>query len=249
MKQDSERLTSQIIRMSSLDVPASMPDRDEVCVWSIPLEDVRIDCESDLSLLNPDERERAQRYKVEKARTQFVTARSALRRLLGRFLGVAPLEVSIGYSGAGKPIIQPAVADLHFNVTHTDGLALMAVARRSVGIDVERLRIVSNPEGLVCRFFSAAERDAYLGLPPSLRIAAFFRGWTCKEALIKASGLSVMYLDTFDVELHPERNAGLLASRHPSFAGASWQLAAFEPAAGFVAAIALEGDGSLALDR
>ena len=46
---------------------------------------------------------------------------------------------------------------IHFNVTHTDGLALIALARRPVGVDVEQLRAVSDPEGLVRRFFSAAE--------------------------------------------------------------------------------------------
>ena len=75
-----------------------------------------------------------------------------------------PLEVPISNTGAGKPVI--AGANLHFNVTHTDGLALIALAHRAVGIDVERVREMANPEGLVSRFFSPHERDEFFRCPP-----------------------------------------------------------------------------------
>src|SRR5207249_3409952 len=110
------------------------------------------------------------------------------------------------------------------------------------------VRAVADPEGLVGRFFSAAERDAYLALPAELRPAGFFRGWTCKEAVIKAAGLSVAYLDGFDVELHPQRPAALLACRHPALVGTDWALAAWEPAGGYAAALAVEGAGELRLE-
>ena len=147
----------------------------------------------------------------------------------------------ITYTGVGKPALAEPHTTLHFNVTHTDGLALIALARRPVGIDIERIRPVSDPEGLVGRFFSAAERESYLALPAELRPAGFFRGWTCKEAVIKAAGLSVAYLDGFDVELNPLCPAALLAARHPVLAGMGLGLAAWEPAGGYAAAVAIEG--------
>ena len=218
---------------------AAVPHADEVRAYVIRLDEPPISIEELHACLTPDEQARAERYKVHRSRQQFVTARGLLRRLLGKCLNAAPREVSISYTGAGKPVLADAGSGIHFNVTHTDGLALIVLARRPVGIDVEHLRAVSNPEGLVGRFFSAAERDTYLALPSALRSAGFFRGWTCKEAIIKASGLSVAYLDEFDVELHPNRPAELLAARHAALMGTKWQMMAWQPAIGYAAALAL----------
>ena len=77
--------------------------------------------------------------------------------------------------------------------------------------------------------------------------AAFFRGWVCKEAVIKAAGASVQYLDGFDVELDPAKPAAVLAARHEVFAGEGWTVADWEPAPGFAAAIAIEGTGPIAI--
>src|SRR5262245_9610486 len=75
----------------------------EVRVWVVPLD--RPPCaESELlPHLTADEHARADRYKVGKARHQFVTGRGLLRRLLGEALGVAPADVPIAYVGSGKP--------------------------------------------------------------------------------------------------------------------------------------------------
>lgn len=216
------------------------PVGGEVRVWTIPLDDPPVPTAVLFDSLTPDERARAARYKVEKPRQQFVTGRGLLRRLLGELCGLAPLDVPITYTGAGKPVLD-APATVHFNVTHTDGLALIAVADRPVGIDVERVRGLDNPDGLVERFFSAAECEAYRTLATELRPHGFFRGWTCKEAVIKAAGLSVACLGDFDVELHPLRPAALLGARHPSLLGTAWALSSWEPVAGFAAAVAVVG--------
>jgi 4'-phosphopantetheinyl transferase len=212
----------------------------DVRVWVIPLDAPSVGLPERLECLTDDERTRAERYKVPKARHQFVTGRSLLRQLLGAQLGLAPRDVPINYTGAGKPVLADTASGLHFNVTHTDGLALIALGTRQLGIDVERIRPLANPEGLVSRFFSPAERDAFLRLPEELRPGGFFRGWTCKEAVIKAAGLSVAYLDEFDVELHPAQPAKLLAARHPVLCGSSWEMEAWEPLSGFAAAVVVE---------
>lgn len=213
--------------------------RDDPWVWAILLDSPPIEYAKLSSYLTSDEQTRADRYKVAPARLQFVITRGLLRWLLGGHLGVAPAAVPITYTGSGKPALADRSANIHFNVTHTDNLALIAMARRMVGIDVERLRPVSEPEGLVRRFFSAVECETFLTLPDSLRAEAFFRGWTCKEAVIKAAGLSVASLDQFDVEFHPARPAALLAARHPALAAETWRLSAWEPVSGYCAAVAI----------
>jgi 4'-phosphopantetheinyl transferase len=218
------------------------PEGHDVWVWSISLNSGSFDAESPLPPeLTIEEKARAERYKVASARQQFATCRACLRTLLGQYLRLPPHEVPIAYSGAGKPMLADLLAGLHFSVSHSHELAVIAVARRPVGIDIEHLRALENPEGLVRRFFSQAEQETYLALPTNLREAGFFRGWTSKEAIIKARGLSIACLADFDVELHPERPAGLLAARHCELTGCTWRMTAWAPAPGYAATVALEG--------
>jgi 4'-phosphopantetheinyl transferase len=238
---------TRVVLAAEFDGPRRSPTEDEIRVWVVPLDKPSADPAKLYGCLTPDERARADRYRAAHARHQFVTTRGLLRRILGNELGVAPEGVPLTYGPAGKPLLAGGAAAVHFNLSHTDGLAVIALARRPVGVDVERVRAVSDPAVLVRRFFSPGERDAFDALPEPLRPAGFFRGWTCKEALIKASGLSIAYLDTFDVELHPAWPAKLLAARHAGLSGAGWRLLAWEPAPGYTAALAVEGTGCLEL--
>ncbi len=240
---DREESPSRVVRLTTCQWSPELasPAVDEIRVCSVPLEHPPLPITELFGCLAADERDRAERYLVVKPRQQFIVTRGILRLLLGTILGVAPEKVPIGYTGVGKPIVLGISDALHFNVTHTDGLALIALASRVIGVDVEQIRPIANLEGLVARFFSPAEQAAYLLLDPLKRLAGFFRGWTCKEALIKAAGLSVAYLDEFDVELNPDESAKLLAARHPALAATEWGIAAWIPAEGYSAAVAIKG--------
>jgi 4'-phosphopantetheinyl transferase len=196
--------------------------------------------------LTPDERDRANRYRAGTVREQFVSGRGLLRRLLARYLGTEPHIVPITYVLNGKPVL--AGAPLHFNVSHTNGLALIALAKRRIGVDVERVRHVPDADGLVARFFSAQEQIAYRRLPAEVRLRAFYRGWVCKEAVIKAAGATMQFLDAFDVELDPAAEPCVREVRHPALAAEGWSVVDWEPATGFAAAIAVEDAGPLGIE-
>lgn len=210
----------------------------EVHVWSVPLADLPAALDELTADLSADEQARASRYRAGRIREQFIAGRGFLRRLLGEYLGVRPLDVPIGYELSGKPML--VGADLRFNLTHADGLALIAIAGQRVGVDVERVHAIPNEEALVERFFSAAECTAYRRLPEALRQAAFFRAWTCKEAVIKGAGASIESLQSFDVDLTLDQPPTVLAARHPTIGECRWSLAAWSPADGFAAAVAVE---------
>jgi 4'-phosphopantetheinyl transferase len=223
--------------------PAARPAADEVHVWVADLGQLPADPGELAAALTPDERDRASRYRAVRVREQFIVCRGLLRRVLGGYLGVEPRAVPITYEGAGKPVLADPV--VHFNLSHTDGLAVIAVGPRRVGVDVERDRPVPDTAGLVDRFFSVAERAAFRQVPADRRPAGFLRGWTCKEAVIKAVGVGVAALDWFDVEMDPARGPAVLATRHPSLDGPGWSVAAWEPSPGYLAAVAVESAGEL----
>jgi 4'-phosphopantetheinyl transferase len=234
-----------IVRSLKHSLACTSPKADEVFVFVADPELLPCELEEIGSLLTPDERDRAARYRAGTVREQFILGRGVLRQLLAGCLGCSPHAVPITYILNGKPVL--VGSPLHFNVSHTNGLAVIAIAHQRIGVDVERSRIIPDADGLVGRFFSRAEQEAYRRVPADRRSAAFFRGWVCKEAVIKAAGASVQYLDAFDVELDPVRPPAVLAVRHHALASNGWTVADWEPASGFVAAIAVESAGGLHL--
>jgi 4'-phosphopantetheinyl transferase len=188
------------------------------------------------------------RYKIAKAREQFVIGRGLLRGLLAGHLGVPPAAVPLSYLPSGKPVLTGIASPLHFNVTHTDGILVLAAGRHRVGVDVERLRHLADADGLVGRYFSQAEGVAFRALPERHRPAAFFRGWTCKEAVIKAAGATVGSLADFDVELHPECPPRVNAVRDPQLAGPGWALTEWLTPDRAAIALAVEGATALQVE-
>ena len=159
----------------------------------------------DQALLDGEERRRAARFVNPTDCSRFVLAHVALRLFLARCLGVEPTSVRYENGVHGKPRLMPGLIPLEFNMSHSAGLGLLAVARdRPVGVDVEHVRDLADALDIADTHFSVAERRALRSLPPAERRPAFFYCWTRKEAVIKAGGEGLgRALDSFDVDLAP----------------------------------------------
>jgi len=218
---------------------------DEVHVWRIPLEGAGASDLPTARLLSTDERARADRFHAEADGRRYAVGRGALRTILGRYLGLPPERLEFRYGPRGKPALAGEIVSSapRFNLAHSRDLALLAVTGgREVGVDVEVVRPIPDADRLVARYFSAREGAEYAALSGPEKLGAFFRGWTRKEAYIKATGDGLsMPLNRFDVSLAAGpillRVAGRLeeASR--------WALQDLEPGPGFAAAVAVEGSG------
>lgn len=194
------------------------------------------------AVLSPDERARALRYHFPQHRNSFIVARAVLRRLIGQYLAMAPSAVRFTYNRYGKPFVLHDSSDLHFNLAHAGDVALYALARREVGIDVEQVRHDLDWAGIARSHFSPAEQAEIASLPPALRSTAFFRCWTCKEAYIKARGMGLQIpLDQFDVACSPEKPAALRAVRTGDDVAARWSLHAVTIDAKHLGAVVVEG--------
>lgn len=177
-----------------------------VHVWRITLDEVVHEYQSLVGLLTDDEKERAHKYKFRRDRHRFVAGRAGLRAILGSYVSCSPAMLRFEYGAAGKPSLRyPASpTPVQFNLSHSGGIGLLAVARQTVGIDVELVRTVPDVEEIAKSYFSATEQRELLQLPVPLRSAGFLNCWTRKEAFVKAigDGLSLP-LDSFDVSLTP----------------------------------------------
>ena len=170
-----------------------LPAPGEIHVWRI---DLAAGCgrHAEAALLSPDERERAARLLIERKHTQFIAGRSAVRRLLGQYLGVPPQALAFRYGPHGKPAlgIEHAAAALAFNFSNSEDLALLAVATGcEVGIDIEyrhrNISVAPFARHILCEHEAAALQR----LPAERHTQALLAAWTRKEAYVKALGVGL----------------------------------------------------------
>lgn len=140
--------------------------------------------------LSATECERLGSYRSRSAAERYVVTRSLVRTVLGAHTGVAPKELGVRLTPTGKPEAE----GVHFNVTHSGEIILLAVCEdRPVGVDVERRREVVRVQALIDRWLTIQERTELQslrerGLGDS---DAFLRVWSLKEARLKALGVGI----------------------------------------------------------
>jgi 4'-phosphopantetheinyl transferase len=208
-------------------------------IWTIALDERTETVGALLSLLTGAERARAARYRSTELRVRFVVAHGALRTILSGYAGVAPGAVRLETTQAGRPYVPGAPFD--FNLSHSDGLAVVAVAASGqVGVDVERLRRVEDEDAVVRRFFAPGEIRQYEAVRTTERTSAFYSTWTRKEAFVKAVGTGLQRdLKSFEVEVSPQAVCPRI-SLDEDDGGPAWNLRSFSPHAHYVAAVALD---------
>jgi 4'-phosphopantetheinyl transferase len=215
---------------------------DEVHVWYVRLAADEHAVTELIASLPATERQRALAFRHPQARAQFVVTRTALRSILSAYLEVSPLRLEFVHGPQGKPSLTGEWRWLHFNVTHSHDVALIAVTRRGeVGVDVERLRPFANDLGMAERYFSPSETETLRALAGPRRSEAFFRAWTRKEAFLKASGKGISYgLERVEVTLLPEEPPRFLRIDGCEQRAAEWSLRHLS-LPGCIGALSLQG--------
>ncbi len=175
---------------------------------------------SRLDLLSQEERQRAERLQRMEARRRFLGGRLLLRTLLGRYSGLPPHAIPLGYTTAGKPYWPNS--PLQFNLSHSHEWILVGLTlQRRIGVDLERIRPVPRWQRIARRYFSAAEQALLWICPPAERERVFLELWTQKEALLKAMGVG-------------------LAGARIGAGDPGWLTLPLSVAEGYVAAVAIE---------
>ena len=221
----------------------SLPDQ-EAHVWAASLDLPQVELNQLESTLSQEERERAARFRFRLHRNRFTAGRGLWRTILGQYLKMDPGKVVFNYGPHGKPSLGETTKNLHFNLAHSEDLALIAVALGGpIGVDVERIRILDDFDELVSRFFSSRETAVFRNLAPNQQPAAFFNLWTRKEAWLKATGEGIGYsLNRVEVTFLPGEPARLLSLPQNSSRLSNWTLHELSPASGFASAVVISGE-------
>lgn len=185
------------------------------------------------------ERERASRFVFAADRRRYLASHCALRELLASPLDCGPEFIAYTTGANGKPRL--AVGELHFNMSHSQDWALIGIGGdNEIGVDVEVLRQLDDIDTLALRLFTEREQRQLAATPISDRSLAFLRGWTRKEACMKAIGTGLSLepsaidagLDANDCTLHVAAPGG----------HATLRVQSFDAGAGLVAALARLGE-------
>ena len=215
----------------------------EVHVWhaNLDLPDEQI---ADLThTLSPDEIDRASRFRFPQHKNRFITARGQLRQILGRYLQIAPQEVTFEYSDRGKPFLPQQ--QLQFNISHTEDTALYAFTTQQViGIDLEYLGKETEYKQIAQRFFTPNEAKLICNATQPDCKRLFFRLWTAKEAYLKAIGAGLVGgLDSLEVEVNCSApKIKIVQFDDPTVAVDDWTCHNLEMPSQFIATLVVKSD-------
>ncbi len=222
--------------------PDSFP-ASEIHVWKICLEQPLERVQAFQRLLSPGERRRREGIRSDRDKAAFCICHGSLRAILGRYKDIAPERVRLRRGRYGKPALDARFheTDIEFNMSHSGGLALIALARRQrVGVDVQMVDAGARMDDMARRFFSDRENEA-IRAQPDMRTAAFYHCWTRKEAAIKARGGSIVLLgNKISVSTTPDKPAQII-SMPGRVSRKGWHLQDLPISAGYAAALCYEG--------
>lgn len=172
------------------------------------------------ALLSTDELSKQERFHFARDRYRHLLTRTLVRSVLSRYAPVAPHAWQFATNAFGRPRIDtPDVrraVGLNFNLSHADGLVVLAVARDiELGVDTENIERKAALDA-ASHCFSPAEAQGLCALPSTHQAERFFELWTLKESYIKARGLGLQIpLDSFGFALDDPGTIGFaLADSH-----------------------------------
>ena len=215
-----------------------------VHIWKADLKSPLINVVDIMTLLSPDERNRADRFYFQRHKRRYVVCRGLLRVLLSRYLGADPKQIRFAYRKNGKPILDYSIhpVNLFFNVSHSKELALLVFAKCPlVGIDVEYIKYDFRAEELAKRFYHKSENDFLSKLALNRRKKEFYNFWTCKEAYLKATGEGLAGLEKVEIQSRKKKQIILHQINGRSKFLTGWLLQQLEADQDFSAALALKG--------
>jgi 4'-phosphopantetheinyl transferase len=224
-----------------------LPLEATIDIWRIDLDS---ESNSGLNLdeiLSTEERNRAERFLFPRDAFRFRFCRAMLRLGLALYLQETPQKIALATNRHGKPRLADSSA-LHFNVTHSDGLGLIAFTRvGEVGIDVEAVQRDVEALDIASAHFTRNETALIAAAQkPQEQTRIFLRLWTRKEAVLKAAGCGILRgLNTVDVSEQPVSLVRLGGAPEET-TGDCWRVQDLEQIDGFAGAVAaLPGDWSI----
>lgn len=226
-------------RSAAVGLVANMID-----VWAVELVTDEATLQRCRAVLSASEQARAARFRFAADESRFVVAHAALRFILARYSGGTDAELQFETGAQGKPrlVRSSQQAAIHFNLSHSSDVAVVAVADREVGIDVERHRTNIDIEAIAGRYFYGAEAQAIAAAPRDAKPAVFLQHWVAKEAVLKGVGLGIdAGLDGFHVCFRAPDPLAAVMTYRPEIVDPDWYVRLLDGVPNYHLAVAARG--------
>lgn len=214
-------------------IPDYSLDTNDIIIYTIYLPNF-IHLKSELvTFLNSTELDRAERFHKEIDKNRFIICRSILKIVLAAQNQLDAKNIHLDYQSNKKPYLA-SHPSLHFNISHSEDFAVIAISQKKIGIDIEYLSENFNFNELLSDVFKDNEILAIQKATDKKH--AFYTSWTRKEAFVKALGKGIdddfKYIPCLDGEHNLDSN--LLQTTE------NWQIYSFDVADQYLAAVAFE---------
>lgn len=211
---------------------------DDVIIYTLHLPEY-IELTKDLiHFLNPEERIRSERYYKEKDRNRFVICRAILKFVLAVHTKLDVKNINLDYHFNKKPFLA-SHPELHFNVSHSEDFAVIAISFSKVGIDVEYMVKDFDFINLLPDIFNKNEISDIQNAEN--KEYAFYSSWTRKEAFVKALGKGI----DEDFKNIPCLNGHHSIDSIALKTNENWQVYGFDLAECYLAAVAFESSPTI----
>ena len=214
-------------------IPNYACNTNEVIIYTVYLPHF-ISLQSELATyLNYTEINRAERFHKELDKNRFIICRSILKIVLAAYTKLDAKNINLDYHFNKKPYLA-SHPSLHFNVSHSEDYAVIAISHNKVGIDIEYIAKDFDFNEILSDVFNDNE---ILSIQKATdKKHAFYTSWTRKEAFVKALGKGID--DDF-------KNIPCLDGEHSLDSNQlnsneNWQIYSFDLADQYKAAVAFE---------
>ena len=163
-------------------------------IWKIPLDNCT-DISGCYEILNNEEKNKAESLETFNKHIKYIICRSSIKKILGYYLNIDPRNIIFEYNNYGKPALCNTCVNINFNVSHSSDLALCAITPIdiNIGIDLECINYLENPDELAKVFLTHEEYLQFLNIVPEDKPRIFYKLWTCKESALKAIGMGLHF--------------------------------------------------------
>jgi 4'-phosphopantetheinyl transferase len=196
------------------------------------------------NLLSEEEQTKAGKFHFEKDHQAYVIAHGLLRMILADYTGISPNKLLFSKSPTGKPFVSTLSACCYFSLSHTGGVALVAVNKSTeVGTDIEVINQDFTWTEVALNYFTPHELKQ-LTDNQSASLLLFYTYWTRKEAFLKAIGAGISDVMK-SVEISGIVNEFTLRDTNQQARQSDWNIYSFRLQEQYIGSVACSPNSSL----
>jgi 4'-phosphopantetheinyl transferase len=153
-------------------------------------------------LISPEEKQKAAGFKKPDDTRRYILRHGMVRVILGEYIHEDPEKIQFIKTKSGKPDLDPEgkFPDVRFSLSHTDEMVCLGITRNyEIGMDIVKTNPRTPFSEIEQYLFTTGERRWIERTILEQRSLQFFRIWSLKEALLKATGSDVTMMKEADV--------------------------------------------------